>query len=167
MAHGGARPGAGKKPGTRDRATIEAELTAAKQQLEQARQRDAKGHKLAVEVLNDVMHVAYGMMAKHQPLARDEIQVQGREPNPAEFKEWLGITVSAAKELAPFQSSKFKSVAFHQESPIGNTVPENPTAERVSPAEAYRMLRDSSTLIELTPTASVTKLPAPKKRAKG
>jgi hypothetical protein len=46
-------------------------------------------------------------------------------------------------------------------------VPENPTAERVSPAEAYRMLRDSSTLIELTPTASVTKLPAPKKRAKG
>lgn len=167
MARGGAREGAGRKAGVKDRATIEAELAAAKQQLEQARQRDSKGHKLAVEVLNDVMHVAYGMMAKHQPLAPNEVQVAGRDPNVGEFKEWLKITREAAGDLAPYQSSKFKSVTFHQEAPIGNTVPENPTAERVSPAEAYRMLRDSSTLIELTPTASVTKLPAPKKRAKG
>lgn len=174
MGRGGARPGGGKRKGQWDRATLEAELAAAKQQLAQVESRQQKGHKLAVEVLNDVMHVAYGMMAACQPLAPGETLVPGRKPDPAEFKEWMRITVDTAKELAPFQSAKFKSVTHHLETPIGGKVPENPNAEpvqAVSPAEAYRRLRDHD-IIDLTatavvdkPPAGVAKLPAPKKQA--
>lgn len=172
--NGGARPGAGRKAGDRNKETLRRELIAAKQQLEQIKNRESKGHKLAIDVLNDAMHVAYGMMAKHQPLAPNEAQMPGREPNVAEFKEWLGITVSAAKELAPFQSAKFKSVSLHVEAPIGGA-PENPGAaplQAMSPAEAYRMLRDhdvidlSASSVVDRPPAPVAKLPA-RKQAKG
>ena len=172
--HGGARPGAGKRPGTRDRATIEAELAKAKQQLELVAKRDRAGKKLAIEVLDDVMHVAYGMMAAHQPLAPGEALVPGRTPDPVKFAEWMATTVSAAKELAPYQSSKYKSVALHLEAPIGGA-PENPGAaplQAMSPAEAYRMLRDhdvidlSASSVVDRPPAPVAKLPA-RKQAKG
>lgn len=172
---GGKRAGAGKRVGQFNRASLEAELLAAKQQLAQYESRQSKGHKLAIEVLNDLMHVAYGMMAKHQPLAAGEVPAVGRIPNPAEFKEWMKITREAAGELAPFQSSKFKSVSLSVEQPPGgngNMVPENPGAVRaMTPQEAYRMLRDSSELIELrpnapTPAGKVAVL-KPKKQARG
>lgn len=166
---GGARAGAGKKPGQFNRQTLEAELLAAQQQLAQHQDRQSKGHKLAVDVLNDVMHAAYGMMAKHQPLAPGEAAASGREPNPVEFKDWMRLTREAAGELAPFQSAKFKSVTHSIERlpAQGATVPENPGVTRaMSGQEAYRLLRDSSTLIELKPSATVTRLPAKKaKRA--
>lgn len=167
--HGGARPGGGKKRGQFNRETLERELVVARQQLAQYQDRQSKGHKLAIDVLNDVMHVAYGMMAKHQPQAPGEtIAGTGREPNPAEFKEWLKITREAAGELAPFQSAKFKSVTHHVESPIGGAVPENhEPVQAVSAQEAYRLLRDRD-IIDLTPTGPVVdKVPAVKKQAGG
>lgn len=163
MARGGARAGAGKRKGQWDRATLEAELIAAKQQLAQHEARQSKGQKLAVEVLNDVMHVCYGLMAKHQPAAPGEVLAIGREPSQEKFVDYMRLTMDAAKELAPFQSSKFKSVTHSIEQPPGGaaTVPENPGAVlAMSPQEAYRMLRDSSQLIDLVP--NVVKLPAPK-----
>ena len=109
----------------KDRSTLEAELLTAKQQLAQVQNREAKGHKLAIDVLNDVMHVAYGMMAKHQPLAPGEVQASGRLPDPIEFKEWMRLTREAAGELAPFQSAKFKSVTMSIEAPPGGASGEN------------------------------------------
>lgn len=158
---GGARSGAGKRTGQFNRATLEAELAAAKQQLDQVRTRQTTGQKLAIEVLNDVMHAAYGMMAKHQPLAPGEVAINGRTPDPAEFKEWMRLTREAAGELAPFQSAKFKSVTLSVEQPPGGAVPENAGVVRpMSAQEAYRMLRESSQLIDIRPN-TVVKLPAP------
>lgn len=160
---GGARVGAGKRKGQFDRATLEAELAAARQQLDQVRTRQTAGQRLAIEVLNDVMHAAYGMMAKHQPLAPGEVLAAGRVPNDAEFKEWMRLTREAAGELAPFQSAKFKAVTMSIEQPPGGTVPESAGVVRpMSAQEAYRMLRESSQLIDIRPN-TVVKLPVPTK----
>lgn len=163
MPRGGARPGAGKKRGSFDRVTLEAQLAEARAKLAQHQNRETNGHRLAVEVLNDVMHVCYGLMAKHQPAALGEALAPGREPNDDKFKEYMRFTMDAAADLAPFQSAKFKSVTHSIEQPPGGTVAENPGVVRpLTGQEAYRMLRDSAELIELRPNPPAPALPKPK-----
>src|SRR6185295_15957865 len=62
---GGARPGAGRKPGTLNKATIERALRAARQVADAK----AAGRKLAVEVLDECMHLTMGMAAEFQKQA--------------------------------------------------------------------------------------------------
>ena len=90
MARGGARKGAGKKLGQRDRATLEGELAVALAQLadlteKREQERAASGRKQAVAVLDDIMHAGYGLMAKHQPLEQGEVVApgSGRDPKGA------------------------------------------------------------------------------------
>lgn len=168
MPRGGARPGGGKRKGQWDRATLEAELAAAQQQLVELSKKRQAGRKLAVEVLDDIMHLAMGLAGKHQPLTSNEIAGPGREPDEAKFDKYLSMTGEFAGRLANFQSPKFKSTTLHVEGITG--VPADgpgqvAPARRMSGQEAYRMLRDSADLIELNPVAKSDKVPVPKKAA--
>lgn len=157
-------PGAGRKAGGKNKATLEAELAAAQSQLvliEQQREADraGRGRKPAVDVLDDIMHAGYGLMAKHQPLEPGEAIApgSGREPDDAKFHLYLDITKDAAKALAPFQAPKFKSVVIGVDPSLtaavagGALAPGVPgTTERLSPAQAYRQLRDAD-VIDMAP----------------
>lgn len=169
---GGYRPNAGRRKGQMDRATLEAELAAAQQQLVEMSKKRQAGRKLAVDVLDDIMHLSMGLAAKYQPLAGNEIKGPGREPDEPKFKEYLAITIDTAGKLANFQSPKFRSTTLHVEG-VNGVPADGPgqvaPARRMSGQEAYRMLRDSADLIELSPVAKVDKVPAakPKKVAGG
>lgn len=151
MPRGGARPGGGKRKGQWDRATLEAELASARQMLAQVTARDKRGRKLAIEMLDDLAHVTFGMVGKHQPPTA--APKPGEAPyDESKFVEWIRLAKEVLGELAPFQSAKFASVRHSVESSIGGTVPENPGVVRpLTGQEAYRMLRDSADLIELRP----------------
>lgn len=161
MPRGGYRPGAGKKKGKFDRATLEAELAAAQQQLVELTQKRQAGRKMAVDVLDDIMHLAMGLAGKHQPLAHGEQLEPGREPDEAKFDRYLEMTGEFAGKLANFQSPKFKSTTISIENAPGAQAPGAAIApaRAISAAEAYRMLRESSDLIELTPTSKVDTVP--------
>lgn len=171
MAKGGARPGAGKPKGKWDRATLEAELAAAQNQLVELSKKRQAGRKLAVEVLDDIMHLSMGLAAKHQPLSGGELAGPGREPDEAKFDKYLSMTGEFAGRLANFQSPKFKSTTISVET-IGG-VPADAVAgggaplRKLSAQDAYRMLRDSSDLIDLTPTVVTEKVQPPAKKAVG
>lgn len=181
MARGGARKGAGKKLGQRDRATLEGELAVALAQLadlteKREQERAASGRKQAVAVLDDIMHAGYGLMAKHQPLEQGEVVApgSGRDPNEEKFRYFLDVTKDAAKALANYQSPKFKSVTIAVDpslaaaggAPSSAPVPGAPgTLEQLSPAQSYRMLRDHD-LIDLSAEPKPAQAAAPaKKRA--
>lgn len=180
MARGGARAGAGRRVGSKDRATLEAELAAAQQQLldltkEKEAARAARGRKQAVDVLDDIMHAGYGLMAKHQPLEPGEVQQPGRDPSEEKFRYFLDVTKDAAKALANYQSPKFKSVTIAVDPSLAaagapSSAPPAAapgTLEQLSPAQSYRMLRDHD-MIDLTPAPKPAAAPAAapaKKRA--
>lgn len=161
MAHGGARKGAGKRKGQFDRATLEAELAAAQHQLVEMTKKRQAGRKLAIDVLDDVMHLSMGLAAKHQPLEANELAGPGRVPDDAKFHTYLELTIETAGKLAAFQSAKFKSTTISIETVGGMpAAPSAGPAHRMSAQEAYRMLRDSSELIDLTAVTVVDKPPA-------
>lgn len=177
---GGARPGAGRKRGGMNRANLEAALAAAQQQLvtitaEREAEKAGRGRKLAIDVLDDIMHAGYGLMAKHQPLEEGEVVApgSGRDPNEEKFRYFLDVTKDAAKSLANFQSPKFKSIAIGIDpslaaaggAPPPSAVPAPGTLEQLSPAQSYRMLRDHD-LIDLSAEPKPAQAAAPaKKRA--
>lgn len=174
MPRGGARQNGGKRKGQWDRATLEAELAAAQQQLVELTRKRQAGRKLAIDVLDDVMHLAMGLAGKHQPLSVGEVAnpAAGRDPNDAKFDHYLDVTIEAAGKLANFQTPKFKSTTISIENlqgqPASGTVMNNaPAAHTITPLEAYRMLRDSSDLIELNPVVKKPKAakPVPQKKA--
>lgn len=167
---GGYRPNAGRRKGSMDRATLEAELAAAQQQLVEMAKKRQSGRKIAVDVLDDIMHLAMGLAAKHQPLSNAEIAGPGREPDEPKFLQYLELTGEFAGKLANFQSPKFKSTAISVETlggmPADGMVSMIAPARRVSAAEAYRQLRESSELIDVTPVAKVDKVPSEPKARK-
>ena len=91
----------GKQKGRLNNATI-AKIQEASIRAAEARK---LGRKQAVDVLDDLMHTAMGMASKYQP------PVKGADPvDENKFKEWLQIAGVFAKNLADFQSPKFKAV---------------------------------------------------------
>lgn len=68
----------------------------------------ASGYKLAKEVLSDFMQLFAGMAASAQPWPPE----MGKNPNedPAKFKEYAVLAVTAAKDLAPFQSPRYSAM---------------------------------------------------------
>jgi hypothetical protein len=113
----------------------------AEQIVTEARKR---GQKLAREVLDDLMHTFLGMAAKHQPVPSGAALSPGQEPNEAKFKEYALMARDTAKELAPFQSPKYRSIEVYQaprapiEQPAASAQP-----SKLTPQQAYRLLRDS------------------------
>jgi hypothetical protein len=103
-----------------------------------------RGQKLAREVLDDLMHIFLGMAARHQPVSAGMQLQPGQEPNEGKFVQYAVLARDTAKELAPFQSPKFKSIEVYQ----APTAPiEQPraaaTSSKLTPQQAYRLLRDS------------------------
>lgn len=156
MAKGGARRGAGRKRGP-SKATIERQLLA---QRIAAEQQGKPGRKLAKEVLDDLMHTALGMAAKYQPLPDGVVPMNGQKPDEAKFVEYLKLAGGFATDLAPYQSFRFKAVLMSQEPlPGGSAIVPGPGDQagamtRMSPQQAYRLLRDSD-VIDVSPASQV------------
>jgi len=126
MPKGGARPGAGRRKGARNKATVEREIRAV--QALAGRIADTP-KELAIDVLDRMMKVAENGASLHKPLdpglPLDEAQrienelaaQQGRRPrvvsagNWGLFGEWFDRAVQCAKELAKYQSPTFRAIA--------------------------------------------------------
>lgn len=162
----GVRQG-GRQKGTPNKASIERALIA--QRIAQE-QRGKPGRKLAREVLDDLMHTFLGMAAQHQPLPHGVVPMNGQQPDPVKFVEYAKLAGDFAAELAPFQSPKFKATIQLPEMPIGDNLAGSQgdrDGSRLTPQEAYRLLRDSD-VIDISPSAQVVNgKPVAKKAAGG
>ena len=114
----GSRPGerrGGRKRGVPNRATVErAEIA-----LRSTAEAKASGRKLGKEVLEELMVLFGGLASKFQPESMDKIVVQewtkgDREPM---FHKYASLAVKVAKDLADFQSPRFKAVEVHAPAP--------------------------------------------------
>lgn len=110
----GERP-AGRSKGTPNRVTVEA-AEIARISNEQAK---ARGVKLGKEMLEDYMMAFHNVAATYQNRIAQALQAQqaglnGSGPAQADidaFKDWGGLVVSTAKELAKYQSPTFRAIA--------------------------------------------------------
>ena len=97
MSGGGSEPGegrGGRQKGTRNKATIECALMAARGTAEA----NATGQRLAKEVLEDFMRLFADMAAT-------------ADRNTEQFEKWARLAIETAKALAPFQSPRYSTVA--------------------------------------------------------
>ena len=108
MPKGGRRKGAGRKPGVKNKATIEREIVAALQ-IDAARRGDKK---LAVSELEKAIEIAETATGLHQPRhgidAKGKRTVQGGDWRL--FGEWFDRWVFCLKELAKYQSPHIKPI---------------------------------------------------------
>ncbi len=100
----GTRPG-GRRGNTPNKRTTEA-IERARLDVENAR---GAGKKLGKEVLEEFMHLFAGMAAQYQPLPANVV-IPGREPNEDKFLTYAKLAVQTAKDLADFQSPKFRAI---------------------------------------------------------
>ena len=138
----------GRAKGTPNKASIEREALLARLTAEQTQQKP--GRKLAREVLDDLMHLALGMAAKYQPLPEGVVPMAGQKPDELKFIEYATLAGSFAKDLAPYQSPRFKAVMNLAETTPGG-VPLTPSTvgpaiEQMSAQQAYRLLRDADVI---------------------
>lgn len=147
----------GRVKGTPNKATIERALIAKRIMEEQGTK---PGRKLAREVLDDFMHLFMGMAAIHQPLPQGVAAGPGQQPDEGKFLTFAGLAMTAAEKLAPYQSPRLKAVMISQETPPGGLTsgpgqgdPDG-SMERMSPQQAYRLLRDAD-VIDVSPAAQV------------
>lgn len=102
----------GKKKGTLNKATVErleSERVArqAQQEVDKARRAATK---LGKDVLEEFMKLFAGMAAQYQPLPVGMAVPAGRAPDEAKFLTYAKLTVETARDLAQFQSPKFKAI---------------------------------------------------------
>ncbi len=160
----------GRNKGTPNKATVERELIA---QRIAEQQRQQPGRKLAREVLDDLMHTFLGMAAKHQPLPEGVVPMQGQTPDPLKFVEYASLAGTFAKDLAPYQSPKFKAtIALNETTPGGVPLSASnvgPAIEQMTAQQAYRLLRDADVIdVEPNPTpAKVLPIKVKKKAGAG
>ncbi len=147
----------GRQKGTPNKANVERALLA-KRIMEE--QQGRPGRKLAREVLDDFMHLFMGMAAIHQPLPDGVAAGPGQKPDEAKFLTFAGLAVTTAEKLAPYQSSRLKAIMISQETPPGGLTAgpgqdgQDGSMERMSPQQAYRLLRDAD-VIDVSPAAQV------------
>jgi hypothetical protein len=123
-----------------------------------AEQAGRPGKKLAREVLDDLMFLCLGMAAKYQPLPAGVVAMNGQQPDEAKFIEYAKLAGGFAAELAPYQSPKFKGIIQLPEMPVGSMDVHHGDSQgagnRLTPQEAYRLLRDSD-VIDVAPAAQL------------
>lgn len=116
MAHGGPPKGhpryGGKQKGTLNKATterLERERIAkqAQQEVDKARRENMV---LGKDMLERFMMTFAGMAAHHQPVPAGQVAQPGRKPDEAKFLTYAKLTVETARDLAQFQSPKFKAI---------------------------------------------------------
>ena len=90
------------------------------------------------------MHTFLGLAAKYQPLAPGVPLQAGQEPNMERFVQFAVLARDTAKELAPFQSPKFKSIEVYQAPAVPINQPGAVAhSSKLTPQQAYRLFRDS------------------------
>lgn len=100
----------GRNKGTRNKATIERELLAARAAEERVAAAEASGRKLGKEVLDEFMHLFAGMAATYQPLRPGTPIPVGRTPDEPQFEKYAKLAVHCARLLAPYQSPTFQAI---------------------------------------------------------
>jgi probable HAF family extracellular repeat protein len=118
MANGGARPGAGRPKGSRNKAPkrVQYGVRAIAAEVLPALGRPPPGKKLGKEVLEEFMMVARGMAAKYQPAPPGQPKKPGQ--NETKFLTYAEMAIKCASELAPYQSPKFKAIAVRVEDAV-------------------------------------------------
>jgi hypothetical protein len=96
----------GRVKGTPNRVTVE-KLEVARIAVEQAKGRNVK---LGKEILEEFMMLFAGMAAQCQPIPEGMATPPGRTPDEPKFIEYATLAVKTAKDLADFQSPKFKAI---------------------------------------------------------
>lgn len=109
----GERRGGGRKPGQKNRATLEREALRAREEAARKAEIDVglaklAGKKLAKEVLEDFMVLFAGIAGTHQPYP--PAQPQNPNYDAEKFERFARLTVDAAKELAKYQSPQFRAI---------------------------------------------------------
>lgn len=131
---GGFRPGAGRKPGGKNRATIEreereAELRRAWEAEAEMKRRTAQ--KLGPDVLEDFMKLFMGLAALYQPAP------PGAPPNPHEqekkFDKYSRLAMIAAEAVAPYHKPKLRAIVVSATPGMPTDAPmlPAPTSERI------------------------------------
>lgn len=114
----------GRSRGTANKATIEAleRERIAEQARKEANKAYAANVKLGKDTLEEFM-IIFATQAKfYQPVLPGQPKPKDRRPNETKFLTYAGLTVKTAKDLADFQSPKFKAiqVVAPQPNPHGN-----------------------------------------------
>lgn len=107
---GGRIPGAGRKKGQRNKATIERELRQAQEAERKVEEARTSGRRLAKDMLDDFMHKFAQVAASFQPVPANTDPPEGVTPNPNEFERWAKLAVECAKALAKYQSPTFQAI---------------------------------------------------------
>jgi len=109
MPKGGTRPGAGRKAGGKNRATIEREILAA-QQIDAARR---GRRRLAVDEIEKALQIAEKFVSANEPeLIKDTkgrvVQLKGGHIKL--YGQWFDRWTCLLKELAKYQSPQIKAI---------------------------------------------------------
>ena len=116
----------GRKAGTPNRTTVERQEIAARA-LDNAK---AEGRPLAKDRLDELLGIAMGAMAAHQPITKDMAKkaralgnktVSESRGNWGGFGDWWDRAAYAAKELAKYQSPTYKAVSVETPLPSGSS----------------------------------------------
>ena len=105
MPRGGKRPNAGRRRGSKNRATIEKAIIAERDIAEA----QASGRKLGKEVIDHYMHVFAEIADTERAAALTEKPENARE-HEARFERFARYAIDCAQKLAPFQSPTFRAI---------------------------------------------------------
>lgn len=138
----GMRPG-GRKKGTPNRATVE-RVEQARIAVEQARGRNVK---LGKDVLEEFMMLFADIARHHMPRVPGLPMPEHGKPNEEKFLTYAKLAAATAKDLADYQSPKFKAIAIA-------TAPGTPGAG----AESEAGVLDSAKIINMRDAVSMTRV---------
>jgi hypothetical protein len=105
MPRGGKRPNAGRRRGSKGKATIE-KATIAERVLAETK---ASGKKLAKEVIEDLMNTFVALADCYRPTMPGQPETN-RHADKGEFEKHAIHAFEMAKALAPYQSPTFRAV---------------------------------------------------------
>lgn len=116
IGRGGARIGAGAKPGSKQRSTLVRERAEAAYLTHVASRRDGK--RLAIDVLEDLMFAFYDTAAYNQPIVQPDGTILMRRGAKEERYETFGdLAAKYAAKLAEFQTPKLRSIVVPADAP--------------------------------------------------
>lgn len=122
----GSKPGerrGGKQKGSKNKATIERELQAARALTEAVATGKLDGQELAKDVLGRFMRLSEGAAGEFMPTPSAQLK-QGKAENPNKdwdrFGEWVDRVIYCAKELAKYQSPALRAILVPASAPDSN-----------------------------------------------
>lgn len=103
--NGGAKPGAGRPPGRKNKVTRD-RLERLEREYQESRR---TGKKLAVEVMDEFMQAFAGLAAQHQPA--------GAQPDEVKFEKYGRLAIEVAIPLAQHQTPRLRAIMMPTAAP--------------------------------------------------